>query len=307
MAPVSAPSLRVLPGPFGAAEVSGFDPSLHTRDVAVREFLRAALAEHAVLCIRLAAALTDDEARAVASVFGGIKDPIGRTRDGATLRYSEDRQIIDSGFVLTDELREQLGDVRFGGDSVRPGLFETFHTDDTYTEFPAAATVLHARDLPSGPGGNTCFIDMRAAYRLLDAPQRARLVGLRVAYAYNNHGAFPPRVSAEGPFEQLVDVCHPLVRAHPVTGEPALYLDLDRATHIEGMPDAEGRALLQALQDGAEAHAPGYAHSWDPHDVLVWDNVSVQHRANSDFPIGEPRRFWRFMIEGGAPVAAEPG
>jgi taurine dioxygenase len=297
-------TITVIDESFGAVEVAGLDPAAHIGDPAAAELLRAALAEHAVICIRLPAALTEDEARAVASMIGPIKDPVGRTRDGKVMRYSEDRQIIDSGFVLTDELREQLGDVKFGGDSLRPGLFETFHTDDSYTEQPAAATVLHARELPSGSGGATCFIDMRAAYRLLDPQLRAGIVGLQVGHAYNNHGAFPPRVAAEGPFEQLVDVSHPLVRAHPVTREPALYLDLDRATHIDGMPEADGRALLQSLQDDAEARAPRYAHAWKPHDVLVWDNASVQHRANSDFPVGEPRRFWRFMIEGPTPVAA---
>ena len=61
--------------------------------------------------------------------------------DGGELRYGEDRQIIDAGFVLTDELRAELGDVSFGGlDSQRPGLFETFHTDDSYVEMS------HARD-----------------------------------------------------------------------------------------------------------------------------------------------------------------
>ena len=95
---------------------------------------------------------------------------------------------------------------------------------------------------------------------------------------------------------------HPVVRAHPVTGEPALYLDLDRATHIADMPADEGRALLQSLQDHAERHAPRYAHEWRPHDVLIWDNAAVQHKASGDFPVGEPRRFWRYMIEGPKPV-----
>jgi taurine dioxygenase len=219
------------------------------------------------------------------------------------MRYSDDRQIIDAGFVLTDELRAELGDLVFGGlDARRPGLFETFHTDDTYTEQPAAATVLHARALPSGPGGDTCFIDMRAAYQLLEPAQRAELLGLRAVNSYNNRGAFPPRVSAEGPFERLVDVSHPIVRAHPITGTPALYIDLDRATHIEGLPEADGRALLRRLQDHAESRAPRYAHAWCPHDVLIWDNASVQHKANGDFPVGEPRQFWRYMIAGSAPV-----
>jgi alpha-ketoglutarate-dependent taurine dioxygenase len=293
---------RSLPGGFSAVEIDGVVPADATDD-AVVAVIRDALARHAVVCLRMTRALDDDEARAVASIIGPVKDPVGRTRDGSSLRYGESRQIIDAGFVLTDELRAELGDISFGGlDAQRPGLFETFHTDDTYAEQPAAATVLHARELPSGPGGDTCFLDMRAAFTQLEPSRQDSLIGLRVVNGYNNRNAFPPRVSAEGPFEALVDVVHPLVRSHPVTGEPALYLDLDRATHIEGMPVDEGRALLRDLQDHAEANAPRYAHAWQPHDVLIWDNASVQHKASGDFAVGQPRRFWRYMIEGPVPV-----
>jgi taurine dioxygenase len=287
---------------FGAAEIPGLRPGDAT-DAGMGEAVRDALAEHAVVCLRFDTALDDDQARAVASMFGPIKHPVATTRDGGELRYSEDRQIIDAGFVLTDELRAELGDLSFGGlDPMRPGLFETFHTDDSYVERPAAATVLHALELPKGPGGATQFLDMRAAFRMLDPAQQERLLGLHAANSYNNRGAFPPRVAAEGPFEALEDVTQPIVRAHPVTGEPALYLDLDRATHVVGLPVDEGRTLLQSLQDHAEQRAPRYAHTWRPHDVLAWDNASVQHKASGDFPLGEPRRFWRFMIDGPRPV-----
>jgi alpha-ketoglutarate-dependent taurine dioxygenase len=299
-------SVRTMPGAFGAAEVDGLDVARDARNDAARATLRAALWEHAVVCVHQPAPPDDGEARALASMIGPIKDPIGRTRDGGSLRYSDDRQVIDAGFVLTDELRAELGDLSFGGDTERPGLFETFHTDDTYTEQPALATVLHARELPAGQGGDTCFLDMRAAFRMLDDADRRSLYGLHMACSYNNHDAFPPRVSAAGPFEALVDVQHPVVRAHPETGAPALYLDLDRATHVVELPVPEGRALLQRLQDHAEAHAPRCAHAWQPHDVLMWDNAAVQHRASGDFPLGEPRRFWRYMIAGPAPVAAAP-
>jgi taurine dioxygenase len=248
-------------------------------------------------------ALDDDELQSVAGLFGPIKDPVGRTKDGDTLRYSEPRQIIDSGFVLTQEMREQLGSLSFGGlDDQRPGLFETFHTDDTYTEEPAVATVLHARELPPSGGGPTCFLDMRAAYQLLDPATRTQVDGLRVVYAHNNEDAFPPRRAARGPADALVEVIHPLVRTHPVAGTRALYLDLDRAKHVEGMATADGRRLLQALQDHAEARAPGCEHHWREHDVLVWDNASVQHKAGGNFRLGEPRRFWRYMIAGARPA-----
>src|SRR5262249_29966362 len=149
--------------------------------------------------------------------------------------------------------------------------------------------------------GDTWFLDMRAAYRLLDEADRDAIAGRAMACSYNNHDAFPPRVSAAGPFEALVDVAHPIARRHPVTGAPVLYIDLDRANHVVDLPVADGRALLQRLQDHAEANAPRYAHAWRPHDVVVWDNVAVQHRASGDFPVGEPRNFWRFMVEGSAP------
>jgi taurine dioxygenase len=295
-----------LPGDFGALEVLGVTPEHADADAddATGTALRAALAKHAVLCLRQPEALDDGGLRAIAQIFGPIKDPVGRTKDGTALRYGDERQIVDAGFVLTDELRAELGDLNFGGlDAQRPGLFETFHTDDSYTEQPASTTVLHARELPSDGGGPTRFLDMRAAYRTLEPEVRRRILGLRALNRYNNGGAFPPRVAAEGPLEALVDVTHPIVRAHPVTGSPALYIDLDRATSIEGMDETEGRTLLQHLQDHAEENAPSYAHSWRDHDILVWDNAAVQHRASGDFRVGEPRRFWRYMIEGSVPQA----
>lgn len=195
--------IRTIPGDFPAAEVLGFDP---TRDLArpsVAEAVREALAGYGVLCLRIGEKLDKDAYRAVTSLFGPIKNPVARTRDGSLFQYDQDRQVIDSGFVMTEAFRRQLGDRHHGGlDAERPGLFETFHIDDSYTEEPAAATVLHAR----------------------------------------------------------------------------------------------------ALQEHAETRAPRYQHVWRPFDVLAWDNASVQHKAGGDFPVGEPRRFWRHMIAGGQPT-----
>ncbi len=292
--------IREPPEAFGIAEVSGVDPAAPDARAAAR--LQRLLAGAGVLCLRMPRALEDEELQAVAGLFGRVKDPVGRTKEGGLFRYSERRQIIDSGFVMTDEVREKLGDVSFGGlDDDRPGLFETWHCDDTYTERPAGATVLHARQLPPSGGGATCFLDMRAAYASLDDDTRRRLDGLHVVYAFNNEDAFPPRRACRGEGEVLVDVVHPLVRTHAVVGTRALFIDLDRAKHVHELPIDEGRALLRSLQDHAEAHAPSCEHAWCAHDVLVWDNASVQHKARGDFVKGEPRRFWRYMIEGEAP------
>ena len=285
---------------FGVVAVEGLEPGSAENHAAA---LRAALFRHGVLCLHLPRALEDEELRSLVRLFGPIKDPVARAKDGTLFRYDQPRQTIDSGFVLSDEIRAKLGDFSFGGlDDRRPGLFETYHCDDTHTPEPAIATVLHARELPPSGGGPTHFLDMRVALQRLDAATRERISGLRVRYAYNNEGAFPTRRSAHGPADVLEEVTHPLVRTHPVAGTRALFLDLDRAKHVEGMPVGEGRALLQRLQDHAEANAPHCEHDWYDHDVLVWDNASVQHKAGGNFRMGEPRRFWRYMVAGGRPA-----
>jgi alpha-ketoglutarate-dependent taurine dioxygenase len=284
---------------FGVAEVLRLKPD---GGQALSSALRSALARHGVLCLRMYRALEEEELASLAELFGPIKEPVAPAKDGTPFRYDQRRQIIDSGFVLSEEIRAKLGDLSFGGlDDRRPGLFETFHCDDTYTAEPALATVLHARELPPSGGGPTHFLDMRAAYRVLAEEIRRRISGLRVRYAYNNEGAFPARRSAHGPADVLEEVSHPLVRTHPTAGTRALFLDLDRAKYVEGLPIDEGRALLQELQGQAEAAAPRCHHDWSDHDVLVWDNASVQHKAGGNFKVGEPRLFWRHMIAGGTP------
>jgi hypothetical protein len=102
--PEAALSIRPLSGAFGAAEIEGLHPE-DADDRAKRAVLLDVLARHAVVCVRCSAPLDDAQARAIASMIGPIKDPVGRARDGTLLRHGEDRQIIDAGFVLTDELR----------------------------------------------------------------------------------------------------------------------------------------------------------------------------------------------------------
>src|SRR5262249_56522328 len=121
--------------------VEGRDRAGDAGDTTRRTALEAALADHGVVCVRLPAALDEDEARALASMLGPIKDPVGRARDGSPLRYGDSLQVIDSGFVVPEELRADLARFSLGGDSVRPGLFESFHSADSYTDPPASATV----------------------------------------------------------------------------------------------------------------------------------------------------------------------
>ena len=35
--------------------------------------------------------------------------------------------------------------------------------------------------------------------------------------------------------------------------------------------------------------------------TVIWDNAQVQHKAYNDFPMGEPRRMFRFMLSAEVP------
>ena len=248
---------------FGAAEIEGYRPSVG-QSVASASELRSALWKHAILCVHLDDPLDDREAHALAEMIGPIKDPVGRTRDGGMLRYSDERQIVDAGFVLTDELRAELGDLSFGGDSFASGTVRDVpHRRHVYGAARARRPCCHARELPSAPGGATCFIDMRAAYRLLESATQARAARPARGERYNNE-ACSRLGSPRGTVRRARDVVHPIVRAHPITGEPALYIDLDRATHIEGLPDAEGRELLQRCRTTPRPRRRATQHAWRP-------------------------------------------
>ena len=260
------------------------------------------LAIAGVMCLKFERRLDKYEFERVAEIFGPIKNPVGKTKDGGSYQYSPKRQAIDAGYVLTDEDREKYGEMVFGGlDEQRPGLFETYHCDDTYTEDPAQLTILHARALPESGGGPTHFMDMRDAFNRLDNEMQRQLSPYHVLYAHNNENAFPPRRAATGEADRLIDVSHPLVRTHHIAGTKALFIDLDRAKQIIELAVTEGRGLLQHLQDQAELKAMKCQHHWENNDVLVWDNASVQHKAQGNFKLGEQRRFWRHMIAGPRP------
>jgi alpha-ketoglutarate-dependent taurine dioxygenase len=142
-----------------------------------------------------------------------------------------------------------------------------WHTDKPYRAAPPSLTLLYAVEVPpadAGRGGNTEFANTALAYDALPEDVKQRIAGFRVVF----RPAFDP---------SLPEVDHPLVRTHPETGRKALYLG-NHATHILGMPAAEGGALLAELLAHATRPEFVYAHRWRPGDLVMWDNRVLLHR-----------------------------
>ena len=94
---------------------------------------------------------------------------------------------------------------------------------------------------------------------------------------------------------------HPIVRTHPITGRRILYVNPTFTAHIEGLPPAEGDAVLAFLfrhQDQPEFQC---RWRWRTGDVAVWDNRATHHYAVADYG-DEPRTIHRVTLAGEAPV-----
>lgn len=311
---------------FGV-EVRGLATKMETLSEppeALARALQSLLTQHKVIVCRFEAPLTVPQMKWIISLLGDVKGGWARCHDGSFRQYlsyghpSLPEELCGSGImehrsgivVSQSQLNEKYGGnlTATGGTATRPFVYEGFHTDDSYTEQPAIVTMLHARELPPSGGGDTVFLDMASVYQQIAHGEHdisaAALRGRCAEHAYNNQNAFASRPSAAGANDVLVHPRHPLLRRHPQDSTLiALYLDLDRATgDVDGCQSlAEGQQLLQRLQDKAEADAPRYSHQWHDHDVLIWDNITVQHAASSDFQVGENRTMWRCLLEGEVP------
>src|SRR5438128_1268485 len=66
-----------------------------------------------------------------------------------------------------------------------------FHTDYSYLDVPARATLLYSLKVPKR-GGDTLFADQRAAYEGLPASMKKRLEGLVALHHYGNRDDLDP-------------------------------------------------------------------------------------------------------------------
>ena len=89
----------------------------------------------------------------------------------------------------------------------------------------------------------------------------------------------------------------PLVKIHPVTGRPSLFLGR-HSFGIPGMSLEESDRCLRELETFA-CQPPGvYDHEWEVGDLIVWDNRRLLHRAYPYDERSETRELFNCRIAG---------
>ncbi len=178
-----------------------------------------------------------------------------------------------------------------------------WHSDYSYLDIPARATLLYSVEVPE-VGGDTLFADQEQAYADLPDAMKKRIDGLVTLNVYGNRDDLDlkSRTSAPPPTREQKEkrgaflIRHPLVRRHPYSGRKALYSVSGTSFAIEGMPEDEAMALLRELAAHSTQPKYQYRMQYGVGDVVIWDNASVLHSATLTDP-AHPRTLYRVTVK----------
>ena len=162
-----------------------------------------------------------------------------------------------------------------------------WHSDLSYMEVPTRGALLRAMVIPE-QGGNTGWIDTIGLYKRLPVEVRTKVQGLRITHSYRT--AHMAQSMVKGSADLFPDASLPLVSVHPENDQPVLNISPSSAKEITGLPEDEARDLLAWLQEFACREEHAYIHTWEPGDVVLWDNWRTLHSA-----LGHLKRYPRMM------------
>ena len=224
-------------------------------------------------------------------------------------------------------------DIQYNPATQRP----VWHTDGTFQQYPPIGSVFHCRQTPPPDGGATLFADTAGAYAQLqheplddddnddkldyDTLQSLEAICSLAHHDQKVHSYTPeyPTLTAEqrasNPPQRV-----PLVLRHPVTGKLALYgLNSSTCAIVPRGQAVTPKALdqwdLQGVEDES-VHRIWRRHllpfvtrpsftvkwTWQPGDIVVWDNRCTVHAATGFDRHQYVREMWRVTLVEDKPV-----
>ena len=187
---------------------------------------------------------------------------------------------------------------------------KNWHTDQSYRRPPPDISLLYAITLPPQEQGQTFYCDCTAALRELDSKTRDLIDGRYGIHSPSWIGRSREAVrNGEQPVSLLphqLPQKHPLIRYHPVSGKPALYIcEEKQMDYIDGPVSGltsghvgEGAQLIHRLLKHATQDKFVYVHQWQPGDLVIADNRNLLHCASWYDADRYPRLMWRTTVSG---------
>ena len=163
-----------------------------------------------------------------------------------------------------------------------------YHCDYAFTANPMLGLSLYATVVAPG-AAPTRFANNARALTTLPAELRDQLEQLNVVHMVdsvsgrNNVRTRLDDVGGAAASTAWYPRCsRPAVWPHPLTGEPLLFVLEQQASHFDGWTCDDSDELLDTVFAHLYDETNVYEHEWQVGDLIIWDNLAVQHgrRAN---------------------------
>ena len=209
----------------------------------------------------------------------------------------------DDPYIAPIAGHPRVVEVRREADETTPVFAEAWHSDWSFLNPPPAGTLLYGKIIPP-VGGDTLFANQYAAYGALSNTMKMRIASLQGIHSarrgYAPGGMYGERdrgrsIAIHYSESAMATQLHPLVRHHPETGRPALFVNMGYTIGIEGMGEADATALLTELFMHQAKPQFIYRHRWSPGLLTLWDNRCLLHAATGGYQ-GHRRLLWRITI-----------
>ena len=162
-----------------------------------------------------------------------------------------------------------------------------FHADMMWAPNPFEAISLYGVDVEPG-AATTSLASGVYAWETLPADLRRRVENLHAVHVtgqvYSRGG--DDLLRPERDVER--STVTPVARRHPRTGKTVLYVSQQMTREIVELPAEESEEVLQALFAHLYDPAVVYEHHWRTGDLVVFDNLAVQHARGNVERDGRP-------------------
>jgi taurine dioxygenase len=247
---------KITPG-FGAA-IEGWSPGADLDDTTVSQ-LRATFDEYQVLVFRNVD-VPPDAHQYLCGLLVGDAAPTSRASAVANTHL----------YTTRISNKDEDGNAPYGR--------LLFHADGMWSESPQELLSLYGEKIepPSVP---TVFASAVRAWERLSGELRGRVNGRRAVHAtgQRDRGGYDVGELLQAQRTAERSRSTPIPETHPRTGKPILYVSQMMTTEIEGLPSDESEHLLDELFDVLYASENSFEHDWRKGDLVVWDNLAVQH------------------------------
>lgn len=260
--------------------IEGLDVSQALSDDLVAE-LRRLLHTHGLLLFRQQH-LNDAQQARLARYFGRF------SRQGPVQKTSSDITYVSN----------TRADGTFGKGEL------LFHSDQCYYPYPMKAIMLYGVEVAQR-GGHTLFTHTGRVLNRLPPATVALLERSQVRHQFH-YGDVDYGQGVDAKVEKItVSHVHPAIAPHPWSDQRIVMISQATATEIVGLDKERSCALIDEVNRALSDPAYLYEHHWREGDLVIWDNLLLQH-ARPDFDPSERRTLRRCALAHELEASAAP-